>query len=114
MHRLFAAQSLGRLHAEGGDYRRAIECYEEVVQSTEAHEEPGLFPSFLNLAVNYAKVGESEKSIEGFSQLVGRFPDKHDQIRELLARKTTFQALLDNNDTLKQDLLARAPALFAA
>jgi tetratricopeptide (TPR) repeat protein len=114
LHKLLAAQSLGRLHAEAGDYRRAIECYEEVVRSTQAIEEPGLFPSFLNLAVNYAKVGDSEKSIEGFSQLVGRFPEKRDQIRELLARKVTFQALLEQNLTLKQDLLARAPALFAA
>jgi len=113
-HRLLAAQSLGRLHAEAGDYRRAIECYEEVVQSTEALASPSLFPSFLNLAVNYAKVGETEKSIDGFSKLVSRFPEKQDQIRTLLARKVTFQALLEQNTTLKQDLLAGAPALFAA
>jgi tetratricopeptide (TPR) repeat protein len=116
VHRLMAVQSLGKLHAETGDYRRAIDCYEEVVQSDHARDggEPGLFPSFLNLAVNYAKAGLAEKAIAQFAGLVRRFPERREQIRGLLARKTGFQALLAQDTSLKQDLVARAPALFAA
>ncbi len=114
--KLQAVQALGRLHAEGGDYRRAIECYEEVVSSAsnDGDVEAGLFPSFLNLAVNYAKAGEIEKSVETFADLAGRFPARLPQIRDLLSRKSYFQALLDQNITMKQTLASRAPALFAA
>ena len=114
VHRMMALQSLGRLHAESGDYLRAIECYEEVVGEERSSAEPGLFPSFLNLAVNYAKVGRAGDSVERFVDLADRFPERRTQVRELLARKATFQALLDRDETLKQDLLAKAPALFAA
>jgi tetratricopeptide (TPR) repeat protein len=114
VHKLMALQSLGKLHSEGGDYRRAIDCYEEVVKSEEAGRAPGLFPSFLNLAVNYAKAGDADKSVELFASLAGRFEERRDQIRELLARKIGFQAILERNTAFKRDLLARAPALFAA
>ena len=112
--RLLASQSLGRLYAEGGDYHRAIECYEEVVSSGEALEAAELFPSFLNLAVNYAKAGQVDKSTETFVDIARLFSDRLPRIRELLARKTFFQALLDKNLTLKWTLASRAPALFAA
>jgi len=114
VHRLMAVQSLGRLHAEDGDYRRAIECYEEVVLAERAGQEPGLFPSFLNLAVNYAKVGRVHDAVARFVDLVDRFPERRAQVRELLTRKGTFQDLLERDHSLKQDLLAKAPALFAA
>lgn len=113
--RLLAAQSLGKLHSESGDYRRAIECYEEVVLSSETQQvAPELFPSFLNLAVNYAKAGDVDKSTDTFADLTQRFPERLPQIRELLARKQFFQALLNQNLTLKRTLDSRAPALFAA
>jgi tetratricopeptide (TPR) repeat protein len=113
--RLIAAQSLGKLHSESGDYTRAIECYEEVVASEDAQSDAAeLFPSFLNLAVNYAKAGEVAKSTDTFADLAQRFPERSSQIRELLSRKTFFQDLLNQNLTLKQTLASRAPALFAA
>jgi tetratricopeptide (TPR) repeat protein len=114
--RLLGAQALGRLHAESGDYRRAIECYEEVVGSSDANakEAAELFPSFLNLAVNYAKAGDIDKSVDTFSDLARRFPERLPQIRDLLSRKTFFQALLNQNFTLKRTLASRAPTLFAA
>ena len=112
--RLLAIQSIGRLYAEGGDYRRAIECYEEVVRSGEASETAELFPAFLNLAVNYAKAGQVDKSTETFVDIARLFSDRLPKIRELLARKTYFQALLDKNLSLKSTLASRAPALFAA
>ncbi len=112
--RLLALQFLGKLHAQEGDYRRAIECYEEVVSAQESTREPGLFPSFLNLAVNYAKAGDVDRATASFSDLAGRFPERLPQIRELLSRKSWFQAVLRDNHTLKRSLATRAPALFAA
>ena len=64
--------------------------------------------------MNYAKAGQVDKSTEAFVDIARLFSDRLPKIRELLARKTYFQALLDKNLSLKSTLASRAPALFAA
>lgn len=113
-HRLFALQALGKLHAEEGDYRRAIECYEAVVGDEQAAREPGLFPSFLNLAVNHAKAGRAADAARLFADVVRRFPDRLGQVRALLERKPVFRALLERDAALRRALADEVPLLFAA
>lgn len=112
--RLMGLQSLGKLHSESGDYRRAAECFREVVADEAACSVPGLFPSFLNLAVNCAKAGLHDESVSHFAALTERFPARLAQIRDLIARKNNFQQLLRSDTQLSADLMRRVPALFAA
>ena len=114
VHRLMALQSLGKLHSVEGDYRRAAECFAEVVAYQGSESEPGLFASFLNLPVNCAKAGLRDESVSHFADLTRRFPARVAQIRGLLARKTHFQRLLTHDPRLHADLSRSVPALFAA
>lgn len=114
VHRLMALQSLGKLHSVEGDYRRAAECFREVVAYEGAEVEPGLFASFLNLPVNCAKAGLHQESVSHFADLTRRFPARVAQIRGLLARKSHFQHLLTHDPRLHADLSRHVPSLFAA
>ncbi|GJM21701.1 MAG: hypothetical protein DHS20C15_16160 [Planctomycetota bacterium] len=114
VHRLMALQSLGKLHSVEGDYRRAAECFREVVEHQGAESEPGLFASFLNLPVNCAKAGLHDESVSHFAELTRRFPARVSQIRGLLARKSQFQRLLHLDPRLRADLSRSVPTLFAA
>ncbi len=114
VHRMMALQFLGNVHAGAGDYRRAIECYEEVVASGIDVREPRLFTSLLNLAVVCAKAGLPTRSVQHFTEFVARFPARIDQARSLLSRKQTFAAVLRREAGLHEQLRRQVPALFAA
>jgi len=114
VHRMMALQFLGNVYSSGGDYRRAIECYEEVVASGLMDVEPRFFTSLVNLAVSCAKAGLGERCVRSFTDLVARFPSRVDHVRALLARKQTFLDLLARRTDLRDSLRRQVPGLFAA
>lgn len=121
VHRMMALQWLGVVYSTLGhmsscrdEYMRAIRCYTEVVASGVVDKEPRLFISYLNLAVNCAKVGLVHRSLKHFDELIHRFPDRIDQSRDLLAKMEDFRGLLRDKAQLREDLTAGCPALFAA
>ncbi len=114
VHRMMALQMLGNVHATGGDFEQAIECYTKVVESGLLDDEPRLFTALVNLAVNCVKVGRVTQGIDHFRDLVQRFPSRVDQTRALLSRKQGFAALIDRHATLADDLRRQVPVLFAA
>ena len=114
VHRMMALQFLGNLYTYGGDLRRAVECYEEVVASGLVEREPRLFTSLVNLAVQCAKLGLPARCVQHFSELVTRFPAQVDQTRVLLSRMETFAEMLRREVDLHETLRRQVPALFAA
>lgn len=114
VHRMMALQFLGNVYSSGGDYRRAIECYEEVVASGLVDVEPRFFTSLVNLAVSCAKAGLGDRCVRSFSDLVTRFPSRVEHVRALLARKQAFLDLLANKTDLRDSLRRQVPGLFAA
>jgi tetratricopeptide (TPR) repeat protein len=114
VHRMMALQFLGNVYSSGGDYRRAIECYEEVVASGLVEVEPRFFTSLVNLAVSCAKAGLGERCVSSFTDLVARFPSRVEHVRALLARKQAFLDLLARKTDLRDSLRRQVPGLFAA
>ena len=107
-------QFLGNVYSSGGDYRRAIECYEEVVASGLVDVEPRFVTSLVNLAVSCAKAGLGDRCVRSFSDLVTRFPTRVEHVRTLLARKQAFLDLLARKTDLRDSLRRQVPGLFAA
>jgi tetratricopeptide (TPR) repeat protein len=114
IHKLMALQFLGNVYSTQGEYRRAVECYEEVVSSGLVELEPRLFTSLVNLAVSCAKAGYGPRCVQHFSEVVSRFPARLEQVKTLLSRKEGFRALLQQQATLHYALRQQVPALFAA
>ena len=114
VHRMMALQFLGNVYSSGGDYTRAIECYEEVVASGLVDVEPRFFTSLVNLAVSCAKAGLGDRCVQSFTDLVARFPSRVEQVRALLARKQAFLDLLARKTDLRDSLRRQVPGLFAA
>lgn len=114
VHRMMALQFLGNVYSSGGDYKRAIECYEEVVASGLIDVEPRFFTSLVNLAVSCAKAGLGDRCIQSFTDLVARFPSRVEHVRALLARKQAFLDLLARKTDLHDSLRREVPGLFAA
>ncbi len=113
-HRMMALHMLGNVYAGAGDFARAVECYEKVLDSDILDREPRFFAALLNLGVNYAKLGRVDQAVRHFSDLVRRFPSRVPQLRTLLQRKESFMALLAREAALHESLQRRIPALFAA
>jgi tetratricopeptide (TPR) repeat protein len=111
---LMAMQWLGNLAVNIGRFDEAIDCYEAVVTSDAAPGESRLFSSFLNMPVTLAKLGRWEEAAGHFSVLAQRFPERIDQVREMLAGMTAFRRLLDQNIPLQRTLHDKVPGLFAA
>jgi tetratricopeptide (TPR) repeat protein len=114
VHRMMALQFLGNVYSSTGDYRRAIECYEQVVSSEldQPQLELHFLHSLLNLAVSCAKAGLVGRCVQAFSDLVSRFPSRTEQARQLLGTKQNFVALLQRESDLRETLCRRVPALF--
>jgi tetratricopeptide (TPR) repeat protein len=111
---LMAMQWLGNLAVNTSRLDEAVRCYEEVVTSGAATNEPRLFSSFLNLPVTLAKLGRWEEAVSHFSTLVQRFPERLAQVREMLEGMGAFRRLLDENQPMQRTLHDRVPGLFAA
>jgi len=114
VRRLMAMQGLGKVHMKSGDYRRAVECYAEVVSSEHSRGEPRLLMSYVDLAVSCAHAGWVGESVDHFSDLVRRFPSRLPQIRGLLSGYRDFRSVLEKDPPFRQSLRQRVPALFAA
>ena len=108
------AARLAGMYGLPPDYARAIECYQEVVESGLVETEPRFFTSLVNLAVSCAKAGYGARCVELFADVASRFPARLDQVRALLSRKESFLALLQSQAALHDALRRQVPALFAA
>ena len=110
-HRLMALHWLGRLHANQGDYQRAVECDEEVLRNQPSDAD--LFPYLMNLVVNSIKAGRVDDSCRHLETLEERYPTRVPQARSWLADWSWLNGLLARNSNLHDDLRRRAPAFFA-
>lgn len=108
-----AAIQLGRLHDAEGNHRRALACFRWVRASGLVGREPRFFFVDFNIGVQYAHVGDVERSLAAFRRLLDANPHRLEEISRLFASSCGLQTLVDTRREFFERLVAACPELFA-
>lgn len=113
--RLMALIWLGLSYSTERRYRKAIECFTEVLRSaSSAADRKVRLSALMNLAIFNAKLERYDDSIQYFGQLLRQFAREVDDVKRLLAEQHGFRDLLRARENFHQDLRKRYPMLFAS
>lgn len=108
-----AAIRLGILHAQEGEYRRAIACYRWVLGAGLEETDERFFVARFNIGKNWAKLGERERSLDAFRELLDRHPDRLDEVTRAFVGAVSLQQAIDAQPGFGEALLERCPEIFA-
>jgi tetratricopeptide (TPR) repeat protein len=72
LYRLFALQNLGYAYEGGGDYQRALDSFQKLVEMGESFLQPW---GYINVGRCYEKLGKKEEAIENYRTLLEKYPD---------------------------------------
>jgi tetratricopeptide (TPR) repeat protein len=72
LHRLFAYQNLGYAYEGLGDYQRALDSFQELVDMGESFLQPW---GYLNMARCYEKLDRREEALKNYRIFLEKFPD---------------------------------------
>lgn len=111
-NRAHSAIHLGKLYADQGDHRKAIACYRWVTISGVEREDSRFFVVLFNIGVNYAHLGDQERSLAAFRQLIDRHPDKLADIIDLFANSDATRSVMSHQPGFAEALFGACPELF--
>jgi tetratricopeptide (TPR) repeat protein len=112
VNRAHSAVQLGKLHADQGDHRQAIASYRWVTMSGMADADPRFYWVRFNIGVNYAHLGDQERSLASFRELLDRNPDKIADVVNLFANSEATQAVIGYQRGFAEALYETCPELF--
>jgi tetratricopeptide (TPR) repeat protein len=112
VNRAHAAVQLGKLHADQGDHRRAIACYRWVAISGMATEDKRFSCIHFNVGVNYANLGDQQRSLESFRRLIDSNAGRLTEVVELFAHSEPTQAVIASQEGFAEALYQTCPELF--
>ncbi len=72
LYRLFALQNLGYAYEGQGDYQRALNSFQELVDMGESFLQPW---GYLNMGRYYEKLGKREEALRNYGFFLEKFPD---------------------------------------
>lgn len=109
-----AAIRLGVLHAAEGEHRKAIACYRWVLKAGLAEADDRFFVARFNIAKNYARLGDQERSLDAFRELLDRHPERLADVVQAFLNSPRLQGAIDSIPGFGDALVQRCPELFAA
>jgi len=112
-HRVHALLNLSNVYGMRREYDRAVECFEELLQSDSLGSSSKFFHVTVSHAMFLAKLGHTDRCTEAFDRLVANYPDRVPEARAILDRARVFRQLLDERKPFRIELERRYPTLFA-
>lgn len=108
-----AAVQLGRLHVQEGNHQKALACFRWVQMSgLYAREERFFFVGF-NVGHQYALLGERERALRAFRDLLDRYPQRLPEVAQLFARATALlRPAIESQPGFLEALVSTCPELF--
>ena len=108
-----AAMQLGKLHERERDYRKSIPCFRWVVRSGLDARDDRFYGARFNLGTAWAMLGEQERALREFRELLDRHPRRLPEVVRLFTRAPRLQEAIDAVPGFAEALLERCPELFA-
>ena len=109
-----AAMQLGKLYISQRSYRKSIACCRWVTISGLADADDRFFGARFNLGKCYAMLGQKDRALDAFDDLLTRHPDRLTEIRKLFANAPLLQAAIESVPGFPDELMERCSELFAA
>lgn len=109
-----AAIRLGILHAQEGEHRKAIACYRWVLGARLDEADERFFVARFNLGKNWAKLGQRERSLDAFRELLDRYPRRCEEVARAFAEAPSLQQAIEAQPGFAEALMERCPEIFAA
>ncbi len=107
-----AAVQLGLLHASQEDYRKAIACFRWVTSSGLAERDERFFFVRFNIGMDYAFLGDRDRSVAAFRDLLDHHPARRDEVVGLFERSDRLRESIENEPEFVDHLLTTCPELF--
>jgi len=107
-----AAMQLAKLYIGQRSYRKAIVCSRWVTVSGLADVDDRFFGARFNLGKCYAMLGQRERALDAFEELLTRHPDRLSEIRRLFSSAPLLQAAIDSVPGFPEELVERCSVLF--
>ncbi|HED66151.1 MAG TPA: tetratricopeptide repeat protein [Planctomycetes bacterium] len=107
-----AAIHLGKIYADQGDHRKAIACYRWITMSGLERDDARFFVALFNIGINWAHLGDQERSLQAFRSLLDRHSDRLADIIDLFAHSDSTQSVIAHQPGFAEALYSRCPELF--
>jgi len=113
-NRAHAAVQLGHLHADEGEYGKALACCRWVTMSglADADEEDRFYYVRFNIGMYYAHLRKPERSLAAFRELLDRHPGRLQDVSRLFLRSPLLRAVIDRQPGFAEALVGTCPELF--
>ncbi|NOT30944.1 MAG: hypothetical protein HOP15_10900 [Planctomycetes bacterium] len=112
-NRAHAAVQLGIILAAEGEHRKAIACNRWVVAAGLADRDERFFFTRFNLGIYQAALGERERCVAAFRQLLDRHPQRAGEVASMFQRSAMTHALIRRQPGFMEALLQTCPELVA-
>lgn len=109
-----AAMQIGQLYTQEGDHKRAAHYYRWVTLSGLAEQEPRFWPAYFNLGVASMGMGQRERGLRWFRELLDRHPEKTPKVAALCLESPTFKETVETYPAFATLLQQTCPELFQA
>ena len=109
-----AAMQIGQLYTQEGDHKRAAHYYRWITLSGLAEQEPRFWPAYFNLGVASMGMGQRERGLRWFRELLDRHPEKTPKVAALCLESPTFKETVEANPAFASLLQQTCPELFQA
>lgn len=113
VNRGHAAVQLARLYRSEGEYKKAILFQRWVTLSGLADAEERFFFVRFNIGVNYSHLGQHERALFWFRELLDHHADRVEEIRCFFEGAQRLRSTLETRPGFAEALLQRCPELFA-
>ena len=109
-----AATQLGVLYDREEEFRKALACFRWVSISGLADEDERFFFARFDIGLEYALLGDMERSLDTFRALLDRYPDRVPDVAMLFSNSKNLQAAVESQPGFAEALLEQCPELFRA
>jgi tetratricopeptide (TPR) repeat protein len=108
-----AAVQLGLLYDQEEEFRKALACFRWVTISGLAERDPRFFFARFNIGLEYALLGDDERSLGAFRTLLDLHPDRAPEVASLFLGSKNLRRAIDARPPFAQALLTACPELFS-
>jgi len=109
-----AAMQLGVLHDREQEYRKALVCFRWVSISGLADHDERFFVAHFNIGLEYALLGNMQRSLGAFRELLDRYPAEVPEVATLFSNSKHLHEAVEAQPGFAEALLERCPELFRA
>jgi tetratricopeptide (TPR) repeat protein len=107
-----AAMQLGNLHGREEDYRKALACYRWITITGLDKLDDRFFGARFNIGKCWAMLGEKDRSLQTFRELLDTHPDRAVEVARLFAGTPSLRRSIDSIPGFPEELIGHCPELF--